>query len=73
MNALLDAIKAEFNIKTDAALAARLCVQTSSISKYRHGILKLQDSFTLKVHEATDWPISRIRELAAKEQSDEAN
>ena len=71
MDALLDAIKAEFNIKTDAALAARLCVNTSSISKYRHGTLGLTDSFVLKVHDATDWPISRIREEAAKEQSDE--
>lgn len=61
-HALLDAIKQEFKLPSDAYLAQFLEVSAPSISKIRTGITPITATFILAVHDATDWPIKRIRE-----------
>jgi hypothetical protein len=59
---LLDAIKQEFKLTSDAYLARFLEVSAPMISKVRSGASPVTSDFILAVHDATDWPIKRIRE-----------
>jgi hypothetical protein len=59
---LLDAIKQEFKLTSDAYLARFLEVSAPMISKIRSGASPVTSDFILAVHDATDWPIKRIRE-----------
>lgn len=59
---LLDAIKQEFKLPSDAYLARFLEVSAPMISKIRSGVSPVTSDFILAVHDATDWSIKRIRE-----------
>lgn len=59
---LLDAIKQEFKLPSDAYLARFLEVSAPMISKVRSGATPVTSDFILAVHDATDWSIKRIRE-----------
>lgn len=59
---LLDAVKQEFKLTSDAYLARFLEVSAPMISKIRSGASPVTSDFILAVHDATDWPIKRIRE-----------
>jgi len=71
---LLNQIKKEFNIPTDAHLARFLQVTAPSISKQRYGVNPVTSDFILKVYDATGWSIEKIRSLIpdanAREQSE---
>ena len=62
---LIDALLAEYNLSSDAALARALDSNPPEISRIRHRLRPLSAEFILRVHEATDWPIKRIKELGA--------
>lgn len=62
-HALFDAIMHDFNLKNDAALARALDLTPPVISKIRSRTRPLCASVMLKIHDATDWPIKKIKEL----------
>lgn len=64
-HALLDTIKAEFGLDTDAALCRLLDMFQSPISRIRRGAIPVGDSVIIRIHEKTKMPIERIKELAA--------
>lgn len=64
-NLLLDTIKAEFDLDTDADLCRLLDVFQSPISRIRRGAISVGDSMIVRIHEKTDIPVKRIKELAA--------
>lgn len=63
---LFDAIKAEFGLKNDAALARELEFTPPQISKVRAGVIGCTDTVILRIHEKFGKPVAEIRELAAK-------
>lgn len=60
---LLDALKATYKLKNDAALARALRWQPSSLSKIRFGVLPVTPERILQIHDATGWPIKAIKGL----------
>ena len=58
---LLDAIKAEFELKNDAALVKFLGTRPPTISKIRAGKVSISPEFILLVHDMTNWEIKRIK------------
>ncbi len=58
---LLDSIKAEFNLRNDAALVRFLECDKTKISKIRAGKVIVTAEIILKVHDATDWQIKHIK------------
>jgi hypothetical protein len=64
---LLDAIKREFKLKNDAALAVFLGDTRPSISVIRNGKKKVPAALILKIHKATKWPVSAIDALIKAE------
>lgn len=62
---LLDAVKAEFQLETDAALCRFLDVFPYPVSRIRRGAMPVGDSMIIRIHEKTAMPIKRIKELAA--------
>lgn len=65
---LLEAVLKKQELPSDAALARLLQVSPSQISNVRAGRLKVGPTLMLAIHEVTDMPIARIRELAAEKQ-----
>jgi plasmid maintenance system antidote protein VapI len=63
---LFDTIKAEFNLKNDAALARELEFTPPQVSKVRAGIIPCTDTVILRIHEKFGLTVQEIRELAAK-------
>jgi hypothetical protein len=61
---LIDALLAEYNLPSDAALARALGSNPPEISRVRNRLRPMSAAFILHVHEATDWPIKRIKELS---------
>lgn len=61
---LLDTIISEFGLKNDADIARNLKKSRAEISKIRNGAT-LGDSLILAIHETFDFPVARIRQLAA--------
>lgn len=59
--ALLETIKAEMNLKNDAALARLLKFNPSVISKLRHNTLPVTPLILLRVVEATGWTTKKAR------------
>lgn len=59
---LLDAIKNEFDLPSDAALARFVGDSRQLISTVRRG-KRPPDSLILKIHKATKWPVSAIEAL----------
>ena len=58
---LFDEIRKEFALKNDAALAKFLKIGIPIISKIRHGRVKFGAIHTLRVYDATNWSIEKIR------------
>lgn len=50
-------------VKTDKALADRLCSAGTVLSRIRHKKLKVSPNLILAIHEELGMPISLIREL----------
>lgn len=69
---LFDAIKREFDLKNDAALARELEFTPPQISKVRAGIIGCTDTLILRIHEKLGLTVQEIRELAAKSEQPEA-
>lgn len=63
---LFDAIKREFNLKNDAALARELKFTPPQISKVRARVLSCTDTLILRVHEVFGLTVPEIRDLIAK-------
>jgi plasmid maintenance system antidote protein VapI len=63
---LFDAIKREFGLKNDAALARELEFTPPQISKVRAGVIGCTDTLILRIHEKMGLTVQEIRELAAK-------
>ena len=61
---LLDALRARFDIKSDAALARELVVKPPQISKLRSGSLPVGATLILSIHEHLGVPVAEIRALA---------
>lgn len=66
---LFDAIKADFGLKNDAALARSLRLAPPQVSKVRNGSLACTDMVILRVHEAFGVPVGQIR-FMLKEQAE---
>lgn len=64
MDHLLDYLRSEYNLHSDAALAERLEVSPPVISKLRTGRINLSPSIILRIHDAFDIPIAKIKQLA---------
>jgi hypothetical protein len=64
---LLDAVKETLSLKTDAGLARRLDVSPPVISLLRSGKRPIGPSMLIRMHEASDMPISQLRALMADE------
>lgn len=62
---LLDALLGEQGLKNDAALSRFLDVAPPVISKLRHGRFSVSGDMMIRIHEKTDMPIKRIKELVA--------
>jgi hypothetical protein len=62
VNALLDYLKANWEIKTDAELAGWLECTRPQISRVRGGYVPFGDIFILSVHEVFEIPIKEIKE-----------
>lgn len=60
---LLDAIKVKLEISTDAQLAEVFAIRPTTISNLRHQRLNFGDSFILRAHEITGWPVASIRTI----------
>ena len=58
---LLDIIKDELDLKTDAALAEVLEISKPQISKIRHGKMKISPVHILRIYDATGWSIEKIK------------
>ena len=61
---LIDTLRTQFEIKSDAALARELEIAPSVISKLRAGAT-LGPTVILSIHEHLGVPVKEIRELAA--------
>jgi transcriptional regulator with XRE-family HTH domain len=60
---LLDAAIDKMNLKNDAALSKTLGIAPPTISKLRHGRISVGPSMLIRIHEATDIPIRKLRAL----------
>ena len=60
---LFDALRKEFSITSDSALADELDIAPSQISKLRGG-KRLTSGVILAIHEYLGVPVAEIRELA---------
>lgn len=59
--ALLDRLKSTLELKNDAALARKFDVAPPVISKIRHGVLPVGDSFLVKSHEIGGMTFAELR------------
>lgn len=62
---LIDELLKAYNLPSDAALARALDTSPPDISRVRHRLRPLSAEFILRVHDMTDWPIKKIKELGA--------
>ena len=58
---LINAVREEFNLPSDAHVAKFLKVSAPTISKLRHGVSRETADFILAVYDATGWSIEKIR------------
>lgn len=64
MDHLIDHLRREYKLRTDADLAKQIGVKPPAISKLRHGTAALTPAIILKIHEAFDMPVKEIRRIA---------
>lgn len=69
---LLDFMKENLLLPSDAALARFLGVQNPVVSNWRHRRLPFGASYIIKLHELTGWPIKKIKALDAGKDSEAA-
>lgn len=62
---LLDYMKENLLLSSDAALARFLGTQPPVVSNWRHGRLPFGASYIIKLHELTGWSIKKIKALDA--------
>ena len=62
-HALFDEIIRVYQLKNDAALARMLNISPANISRFRYGRRPIGASLILAVHDATNWPIKKIKGL----------
>jgi hypothetical protein len=60
---LFDEIIRVYQLKNDAALARMLKISPANISRFRYGRRPIGASVILAVHDTTNWPIKKIKEL----------
>jgi DNA-binding transcriptional regulator YdaS (Cro superfamily) len=58
---LFDEIIRVYQLKNDAALARMLKISPANISRFRYGRRPIRASLVLAVHDATNWPIKKIK------------
>lgn len=58
---LLEHLKSKLELKNDAALARKFGVAAPVVSKIRHGILPVGDSFLIKSHEIGGLSFAELR------------
>ena len=61
---LFDYLREMYNLKTDAELAHILGARTPMISRVRNGAMRITPALILAIHEQTNIPVAKIRELA---------
>ncbi len=61
---LFDHIREAYNLKSDMQLAHMLSVRTPLISKIRNGIIRITPVVIIAIHEQTNMPIARIKEMS---------
>jgi hypothetical protein len=61
---LFDYIREMYNLKTDAQLAHILNARTPMISKIRNGVIRMTPALVIAVHEQTNIPVSKIKEMS---------
>ena len=61
---LFDYLREMYSLKTDAELAHILGARTPMISRVRNGVMRITPALILAIHEQTNIPVSKIRELA---------
>jgi hypothetical protein len=61
---LFDYIREMYNLKTDAQLAHILNARTPMISKIRNGVMRMTPALVIAVHEQTNIPVSKIKEMS---------
>jgi hypothetical protein len=61
---LFDCIREMYNLKTDAELAHILSARTPMISKIRNRIIRITPALIIAVHEQTNIPIAKIKEMS---------
>ena len=61
---LLDLAQQSFAVTTDSALARRLVVDNSTLSRVRNRLRPMGSSLLLCIHEATALPLTQLRLLA---------
>lgn len=61
---LLDALHWELKIHRQESLARFLQLDSSVLSRLRSNDYTLTPLIVLRIHEATGWPVSKIKELA---------
>jgi transcriptional regulator with XRE-family HTH domain len=65
---LLDAVMEALSLKSDAGLARRLDVTPPLISLLRNGKRRIGPNMLLRIHEASDMPISQLRALMSDDE-----
>lgn len=60
---LFDKIKADNNLKSDCAFAAKAGITPSQVCKIRAGTVNASASVLLRLHEVFDIPFAEMREL----------
>lgn len=65
-NMLLDAVMEAKHLKNDAALSRLLGVGPPVVSKMRSFKLRILDSMVIRIHEETEFSISKIKSLMAE-------
>lgn len=58
---LLDILREELDLKSDAALAEELGISKPVLSKIRHNKMKISAVHILRIYDATGWSIEKIR------------
>jgi plasmid maintenance system antidote protein VapI len=64
MDHLINYLRREYELRTDADLAKQIGVKPPAISKLRHGTSALTPAIILKIHEAFNMPVKEIRRIA---------
>lgn len=61
---LFDYIREMYGLKTDAQLAHILSARRPMISKIRNGLARLPPSLVIAIHEQTNIPVAKIKEMS---------